>query len=66
MKTFKKEQWEELKEILEYLDNDEELVIIKKSDYDELLACQERIMEILEQEEFVFGDKNVPVQANED
>lgn len=31
MKTFKKEQWEELKEILEYLDNDEELVIIKKS-----------------------------------
>ena len=65
MKTFKKEQWEELKEILEYLDNDEELVIIKKSDYDELLACQERIMEILEQEEFVFGD-NMPVQANED
>lgn len=65
MKTFKKEQLEELKEILEYLDNDEELVIIKKSDYDELLACQERIMEILEQEEFVFGD-NMPVQANED
>ena len=66
MKTFKKEQWEELKEILEYLDNDEELVIIKKSDYDELLACQERIMEILEQEDFVFGDENTPVQANED
>lgn len=66
MKTFKKEQLEELKEILEYLDNDEELVIIKKSDYDELLACQERIMEILEQEEFVFGDENMPVQANED
>lgn len=65
MKTFKKNNGEELKEILEYLDNDEELVIIKKSDYDELLACQERIMEILEQEEFVFGD-NMPVQANED
>lgn len=66
MKTFKKEQWEELKEILEYLENDEELVIIKKSDYDELLACQERIMEILEQEDFVFGEENTPVQANED
>lgn len=65
MKTFKKNNGEELKEILEYLDNDEELVIIKKSNYDELLACQERIMEILEQEEFVFGD-NMPVQVNED
>ena len=66
MKKVKQEQWEELNEILKNFDDEEELVIIKKSTYDELLACQERIMEILEQEEFVFGDKSMPVQANED
>lgn len=65
MKTFKKENLKELNEVLKNFDDEEELLIIKKSIYDELLACQERIMEILEQEEFVFGD-NMPVQANED
>lgn len=66
MKKIKQEQWEELNEILKNFDDEEELVIIKKSDYDELLACQERIMEILEQEDFVFGDENTPVQTSKD
>lgn len=65
MKTFKKEQQKELKEILKNFDDGEELVVIKKSTYDELLACQEKIVKIQEQEEFVFGD-NMPVQASED
>ena len=54
MKTFKKN--DNLEEILEKFDNDEKLVILKKSVYDELIAVQEKALELAEKDNFVFWD----------
>ena len=54
METFKKN--DNLEEILEKFDDDEELVILNKSVYDELVAVQEKALELAEKDNFVFGD----------